>query len=58
MAYIRAKRQGKYTYYWLVEGYREDGKVKQRTLRYLGKNKPSQVEITNILRDIKGKWIS
>lgn len=40
MSYIVGrKRQGKsgiLTYYYLVEGYREDGKVKQRLLKYLG----------------------
>lgn len=40
MSFIVArKRQGKsgiLTYYYLVEGYREDGKVKQRVLKYLG----------------------
>lgn len=40
MAYIvERKRKGKsgtLTYYYLVEGYREGGKVKQRVLEYLG----------------------
>jgi hypothetical protein len=38
--YIRAdKRKGK-TYYWLVESHRENGKVVQKRLRYLGTEKP------------------
>jgi len=47
MAYIVGrKRNGKsgiLTYYYLVEGYRKDGKVKQRILKYLGKS-PFQTE--------------
>jgi hypothetical protein len=43
MAFVRAKKVpgsgGKvYTYYQLVEGYRtEDGKVRQRVLKHLGR---------------------
>ena len=36
---VERKRQGKsgiLSYFYLVEGYREDGKVKQRLLKYLG----------------------
>ncbi|MEA2054177.1 MAG: hypothetical protein U9O96_03540 [Candidatus Thermoplasmatota archaeon] len=44
MAYIRAKKRGNKTYYYLVEGRREDGKVKQKVLRYLGK-KPQIVKV-------------
>lgn len=37
MAYIRPKRIGGKTYYYLVEGKRDDnGKVKQKVLCYLG----------------------
>ena len=40
MAYIvgrkRKGKSGTLTYYYLVEGYREGGKVKQRALEYLG----------------------
>ena len=40
MAYIvgrkRKGKSGTLTYYYLVEGYREGGKVKQRVLEYLG----------------------
>jgi DNA (cytosine-5)-methyltransferase 1 len=36
MAYIRTKNISGQTYRFLVEGYREEGKVKQRTLKYLG----------------------
>lgn len=37
MAFVRKKTMRGYTYHYFVESYREDGKVKQRTLRYLGK---------------------
>ncbi len=36
MAYVRTKKRGKKTYYYLVEGRREGGKVKQKVLQYLG----------------------
>lgn len=36
MAYVRSKKRGDKTYYYLVEGRRENGKVKQKVLRYLG----------------------
>ena len=36
MAYVRSKRLKGHDYYYLVESYRQDGKVKTRTLKYLG----------------------
>lgn len=36
MPFVRAKKRGDRTYYYLVEGVREGDKVKQRVLRYLG----------------------
>lgn len=36
MAFIRAKRRGDKTYYYLVETKREGNKVKQKVLKYLG----------------------
>jgi hypothetical protein len=36
MAYVRKKRVYDDVYYQLVEGYRENGKVKQRVLVHLG----------------------
>lgn len=38
MAYVRAKKRKGKTYYYLVEGTRVDGKVKQKVLKYLGPN--------------------
>ena len=36
MAYVRRKRLKGHDYYYLVESYRQDGKVRTRTLKYLG----------------------
>lgn len=36
MAYVRKKRLKGHDYYYLVESYRCNGKVKTRTLKYLG----------------------
>jgi hypothetical protein len=37
MAYIRAKKKRKKNYYYVVEGERgEEGKVKQKIIKYLG----------------------
>ncbi len=36
MAYVRRKRLKGHDYYYLVESFRQDGKVKTRTLKYLG----------------------
>jgi len=36
MAYLRTKNVDGHRYHQLVEGYREDGKVKQRVLTHLG----------------------
>lgn len=37
MAFVRTKVIKGTTYYYLVEGYRQDGKVRQKVLSYLGK---------------------
>ncbi len=41
MSFIRAKKfsNGR-VYYYLVESYRDQGKVKQRVIKYLGKEDP------------------
>ena len=36
MAFIRSRKKSGHTYYYLVESYRENGKVKQRVLEYIG----------------------
>ncbi|OYT29083.1 hypothetical protein B6U98_03475 [Thermoplasmatales archaeon ex4572_165] len=45
MAFVRAKKRGDKIYYYLVEGKRVDGKVKQKVLEYLGPN-PKVVKAT------------
>ena len=55
MAYIRNKKRGEKNYYYLVESYREEGKVHQRLLRYIGKNEPSPLEIESIISDKQNK---
>lgn len=40
MAYIVKRKSGGYNYFFEVEGYRENGKVKQRILRYFGRKDP------------------
>lgn len=42
MSFVRAKTVKGITYYYLVEGYRDDGKVRQRVLAYLGQHKTVQ----------------
>lgn len=36
MAYVKRKRVKGHDYFYLVESYREKGKVKTRTVKYLG----------------------
>jgi hypothetical protein len=43
MAYIKKKKIKGRIYYYLAESYREGGKVKTRTLRYLGTEPPDEV---------------
>jgi len=38
--YIRTDRKKSGTYYWLVEAHRENGKVVQKRLKYLGNHEP------------------
>ncbi len=57
MAYIRTKKVKGREYQYLVEGYRDkDGKVKQRTIKYLGavnpSNKRGKSMVTAQLREI------
>ncbi len=37
MAYVRRKRLKGHDYYYLVESYRQEGRVRTRTLQYLGR---------------------
>ena len=42
MAFIRTKKVKNHTYYYLVESYTENGRMKQRILKYLGKEIPEE----------------
>ena len=42
MAFIRTKKIKGQTYYYRVESYLKDGRVKQRVLEYLGKEIPAK----------------
>lgn len=42
MAYIKRKRIKGRDYYYLVRTYRQGGKVKTQTLRYLGTRRPDR----------------
>jgi hypothetical protein len=53
VAYVRKKRVDDYTYYQLVEGYREAGKVKQRVLVHLGIYKTVDKALEKLPRDIE-----
>jgi hypothetical protein len=40
MAFVRIKKHGDREYYYLVESFRDNGKVRQRVLEYLGTHPP------------------
>jgi hypothetical protein len=57
MAFIRKIKKGASTYLAKVESYREDGKVKQRVIEYVGKEQNgvaiqkvdvNKLEVTNV----------
>jgi len=52
--FIRAKKIDGRTYYYLVEGRREGGKVRQKILKYLGVKQPSREELERIIKEVKG----
>lgn len=52
MAFIRVKRHGNQEYYYLVENKRYGKKIRQKVLKYLGKNPPLEEEIEAITRMI------
>lgn len=49
MAYVRKKRLKGHDYYYLVESYRRDGKVKTRTIKYLGTSPDVPPEYRHLL---------
>lgn len=42
MAFIRTKKVKGHTYYYRVESYTKNGRIKQRVLEYLGKEIPER----------------
>ncbi len=49
MAYVRRKRIKGHDYYYLVESYRRNGKVKTRTIKYLGTSPDVPTEYQHLL---------
>jgi len=49
VAYVRKKRIKGRDYYYLVESYRRDGKVRSRTIKYLGKSPDVPPEYRHLL---------
>lgn len=49
MAYVRKKRLKGHDYYYLVESYRRNGKVKTRTIKYLGASPDVPPEYRHLL---------
>jgi len=50
MAFVRVKRQGNRSYYYLVESKREGNKVRQRVIRYLGTEPPTRQQMEAMRR--------
>ena len=46
MAFVRVKRRGDKSYYYLVENKREGKKVRQKVLKYLGTTPWANIEST------------
>jgi hypothetical protein len=53
MSYVRAKRRGNRTYYYLVESKREGKRVRQRVIRYLGTEVPTKEKLETILKEVQ-----
>jgi len=53
VAFVRAKHQGDRTYYYLVETYREGGRVRQRALAYLGEYPKVEEAVAQLPRRIE-----
>ena len=53
MPFVRTKKIYGQTYYYLVQNVREGSKVRQKVLKYLGKDKPSSEELERIISQIR-----
>jgi hypothetical protein len=56
MAYVRRKRLKGHDYFYLVESYRQDGKVKTRTLKYLGTTPKVPSQYQYLLESRRSPW--
>ena len=54
MSFIRVKTVKDAKYYYLVESYRDDGKVKQRILAYYGTTLPSDAVVPKQVSTTQG----
>ena len=52
MVFVRGKRQGNRTYYYLVENHRDGKKVRQKVIKYLGTERPTKEQIENVRRKV------
>jgi len=50
MVFVRGKHQGNRTYYYLVENHRDGKKVKQKVIKYLGTEMPTQEQLEDMRR--------
>lgn len=53
VAYVRVKRRGNKSYYYLVESKREGKRVSQHIIRYLGTEPPTKEQLETLLREVK-----
>ena len=49
MAFVRIKRKGNRIYYYLVESKREGKKVRQKVIKYLGTEPPTEEQMENMV---------
>ena len=52
MVFVRGKRQGNRTYYYLVENHRDGKKVRQKVIKYLGTERPTKEQVEKIRREV------
>ena len=55
MAFVRRQKRGSGSYFYLVESRRENNKVRQINLKYLGTSEPSKERVQKIIEEIKAK---
>lgn len=57
MAFIRTKEIKGRLYYYLVKSFREDGKVKQKVIKYLGTTPMTELEKSMICKKAEKKIV-